>query len=323
MKYTSNIFLMTTALKITAPLLLTILLLTQTIPKTQAYPVSIEEISEKIAPSAGVYIPVAWGNLLNDLRLIGAVDPLLLNETLSKSQVESLTAEEYSLFYENSTRRIQLNSESKTFLLYVFWAFGLSNNNTILDGHAHMLGNQTSPVGITKYGSVNILKLTPEQQTLVEDVALNSYRPCCNAATIIPDCSHGFAALGFIELLASKEFSREEIFRNLLLFNTYMFTKQYIDIALYVEEQDQSWAQVNATQILGYSHSSLEAYLTMKKYLAENNLYDPFSDSYLIDPLSRYKQPTLILLTTVFITLVLTLGWLILRRSDSDEDVKQ
>ncbi|MFQ6134603.1 MAG: hypothetical protein ACE5KU_02160 [Nitrososphaerales archaeon] len=294
--------------------------LTQVTPTVQVFYGDIDELREEVAPSTGAYIPTEWGDLPKKLRMLRVIDLTLLNESLSEIRGYGLTAEEQSLFYGNSTSFIHLDSEGKTFLMYVFWALGLANNNTILDRHAHMFENYTSPIGQAKYGSVDILRLTPEQQALVEDVTLNSYRPCCNAPTIVPDCSHGFAALGLVEFLAYRGMVKEDVFRNLLLFNAYWFTDQYVDIALFIEEQGQSWKQVNSTQILGYSYSSLEAYQTIKKYLVESNLYDPFSEKYLLDPLSRYRQPVLILLTAIFVTSTLILAWLLWRRWTPNEE---
>ncbi len=306
-------------LKIVA-LLLAGLFFSQVTPPVQAFYGDIDELREEVAPSAGVSIPVEWGDLPKKLRMLGVINLTLLNESLSEIRGYDLTADERSLFYGNSTGFIHLDSEGKIFLMYVFWALGLANNNTILNQHAHMFQNYTSPVGQAKYGSIEILRLTAEQQALVEDVALNSYRPCCNVPTAGTDCSHGFAALGLVEFLAFKGMAREDIFRNLLLFNSYWFTDQYVDIALFLEEQGQSWKQVNSTQILGYSYSSLEAFQTIKKYLVESNLYDPLSEKYLLDPLSRYWQPILILLTTIFAISTVMLAWFLWRRWTPDEE---
>jgi hypothetical protein len=114
--------------------------------------------------------------------------------------------------------------------------------------------------------------------------------------------------------------TREDIYRNLLLFNSYWFTDQYVDIALFLEEQGQSWNRVNSTQILGFSYSSLEAFQTIKKYLVESNLYDPLSEKYLLDPLSRYWKPILILLTIIFATSTIMLAWFIWRRWVPNEE---
>jgi hypothetical protein len=49
---------------------------------------------------------------------------------------------------------------------------------------------------------MDLIPLTAEQQALVEEVAAEIYRPCCNNSTLFPDCNHGMAMLGFLELLA-------------------------------------------------------------------------------------------------------------------------
>ena len=41
---------------------------------------------------------------------------------------------------------------------------------------------------------------------IVEEIAGNIYRPCCGNSTAFPDCNHGMAMLGLIELMVSQKF---------------------------------------------------------------------------------------------------------------------
>lgn len=54
------------------------------------------------------------------------------------------------------------------------------------------------------YASLDLIQLTAEQQKMVEEVAAAVYRPCCNNSTLFPDCNHGMALLGLLELMASQ-----------------------------------------------------------------------------------------------------------------------
>jgi hypothetical protein len=285
----------------------------QGILPVQAYHKNIDDLMEDVTPSNGISLDVKWGDLLSKLRDSGAINLQILNNSMYEFRGYGLTMEEYTPF-NNSSESININSDNKIFLLNIFGALGLTNNNTILDGHLHMLENRSSPVGDAKYNSATILEFNSEQQALVEDIALHSYRPCCNASALVPDCSHAYATLGLIEFLVFKQISRDDIFGILFTFNSYWFADQYLDVALFVEEQGQSWNQVNSTQIMGYSYSSLEAYETIKKYLVENGYYDPISENYVQDPYLKYSQMIILILLAIFITSSSALTWLLLKR---------
>ena len=57
------------------------------------------------------------------------------------------------------------------------------------------------------YASTKIMSLTDEQQARLLEVASQVYRPCCNNPTHFPDCNHGMAMLGLLELMASQDAS--------------------------------------------------------------------------------------------------------------------
>ena len=54
------------------------------------------------------------------------------------------------------------------------------------------------------YSMHRFIVLTPEQQALVEKVSKGIYRPCCGNSVYFPDCNHGMAMLGLLELMASQ-----------------------------------------------------------------------------------------------------------------------
>lgn len=275
------------------------LLFSQSIVGVYAFDRNIDEIQEDLIPSTGVSFPIIWEGFLEKLVEEGVIEVTILDEKLSIVRGFGLTEIELSLF-QYSLKTIHIDNKSQSFLLLVFGALGFSNNNTVLDAHNHMMENQTSPVGYAKYNSAKILNFTFGQQDLVEDIALNSYVPCCNNPVLVPNSNYGYANLGLIEFLVYNGISREEIFKTLLVFNSYWFPDQYLDVAVFVENQGQSWRQINFTEIMGYSYSSLEGYLTIKEFLVESNIYDPVSEEYIQTPFLQDNQLILILFITIF-----------------------
>lgn len=297
------------------------IVLGETIPAVWAESNEIAALRSEVAPPEGVSIPVEWGSLLDELKASDVVDTVLLNKGLVEARGHGLTTAEEARFNGESHELIRIDNESKTYLMYVFWAVAFVNANPLLNESAHMYGNKTSPVGAAKYGSLALFNFTPAQQALIEDVALNSYRPCCNAPTLTPDCSHGFAALGLLEFLVSKGVGRDDLFKTLLQFNSYSFTNEYVDVALMLQEQGgQSWSSANATQLIGYSYSSIEAHQAIRKYLVERGIYDPQTGTYSQDLLTKYREPILILAATIVTAAAVALvGVIWIRRSPDEE----
>ena len=59
------------------------------------------------------------------------------------------------------------------------------------------------------FASLPLIKLTAEQQERLQKVAEATYRPCCGNSTAFPDCNHGMAMLGMLELMAANDASEE------------------------------------------------------------------------------------------------------------------
>ena len=110
------------------------------------------------------------------------------------------------------------------------------------------------------YGKYKLISLTTEQQQLVDKVSEGIYRPCCNNSTHFPDCNHGMAMLGLLELLASQGASEEEVYRVALAVNSYWFPDTYITIAAYKQDQGVEWKDVDAKEVLGVDYSSASGF---------------------------------------------------------------
>jgi len=168
--------------------------------------------------------------------------PTLLSlkwENLGMKMVEAgvIDAEKFPNFYNE--KELTINSDNAHTVLNTLWALGLSNKNSILENGPMMdkqygsAGNFASTGGWTlskgnamdHYSMHSFITLTPEQQALVEQVAKNIYRPCCNNSTYFPDCNHGMAMLGLLELLASQGKKEAEMYKIAEEVNGYWFPK--------------------------------------------------------------------------------------------------
>lgn len=89
-----------------------------------------------------------------------------------------------------------------------------------------------SSPGAELYASRPIVELTRDQQALVEEIASQIYRPCCNNPTSFPDCNHGMAMLGMLELMASQGASEADMWEAAKYVNAYWFTPQMTEVAM-------------------------------------------------------------------------------------------
>lgn len=110
------------------------------------------------------------------------------------------------------------------------------------------------------YSRHALVRLTPEQQALVQRVAGNIYRPCCDNPTSFPDCNHGMAMLGLLELMAANGTGEAEMYRVALRVNAYWFPDTYLTIAKYLAQQGKRWQDADPRELLGRDYSSASGY---------------------------------------------------------------
>ena len=96
------------------------------------------------------------------------------------------------------------------------------------------------------YSSTPLISLSFQQAELVKKIAQNVYRPCCNNPTSFPDCNHGMAALGYIELAVSQGLSEREIYKDVLALNSFWFPQTYLEQAIYFQKQAKAWGSIDA-----------------------------------------------------------------------------
>jgi len=229
---------------------------------------------ETIMPSGGIVLPIQWNDLGKQMIQAGVIDKEKFEKLYDNRG--GLSDNDKKLLYGSDNREIIMNTKNSGILLNLLWAFGLSNKNKILEngpmtdekygGDASKFastGGWSIAVGepMNYYSNHIFVKLTEEQQTLVERVSKNIYRPCCGNSTYFPDCNHGMAMLGLLELLASNNISEKEMYEIALGVNSYWFPDTYITLAQYFNDKGTEWKDVNPKEILSASYSSAQGYM--------------------------------------------------------------
>jgi len=238
----------------------------------------IAEITRQVTPSEGYTTSIKWGDIGKKLIESGAIDKAEYEEIFNSN---TNGQQEMDIFNGNSNKKISINENNSRFIVNTLWALGLVNKSKVLSKgvmntgqYADKTGNFASTGGWTLgakdsmqlYSSQEIIPLTDKQQDLVKKIAENIYRPCCGNHTAFPDCNHGMAALGYIELAVAKGLSEEQIYKDLLAFNSFWFTQNYIEMAVYFQkEKNITWDKVDAKLALSQEYSSAQGAKKIKQ----------------------------------------------------------
>lgn len=234
--------------------------------------IDITSTIEEVTPKEGFVTKVKWGNIVSKMVRDGALNPQKLEGILRRRYGQEMKPEWRAILAGKDTN-LQINNDNAVFMMYVLWTFAKNNKNQILvdSPFVKYFKNYDIGVGHAGYGDLSILSLTPAQQKIAKEVAENANRPCCNNSTAAPDCSHGYSALGLVELMASQGFSRAEIFNTFVKFNSYWFPETYIKDALYFKiAKGENWSSVDKEVIAGKKYSSLSGSYRVKNYLKQN-----------------------------------------------------
>ena len=249
-------------------------LITGTIIFTSRFPVAngalsakaIASLEKAVLPEDGIVLPVSWGDMGNRLVESGVID----QEKFGDMSVQ-----------ENNGKLV-ITKENEHTILNLLWAFGLGNKNDVLEKGPMMdpkykgAGNFASTGGWTlakgdamnHYSMHPFITLTPDQQKLVEEVSKNIYRPCCGNSTYFPDCNHGMAMLGLLELMASQGVSEADMYKAALAVNSYWFPDTYVTIAQYLKSKGTDWKGADPKGILAANFSSGAGFAKIKEQIA-------------------------------------------------------
>ena len=249
---------------------------------------------EQINPAQGYTLPVVYGDIGPQLLAAGAID-LGKFVGVYKQSGKPLSEEQLGILTRGSDAPITINTGNANFLLNFFWAFGLTNQNPILSegplmarGGKERIGEFASTGGWTigvktateLYASLAIVPLNPAQQARLTEVAREVYRPCCDNPTHMPDCNHGMAMLGLLELMASQNATVEEMFTAAKYINAYWFPQQTLEIATMIQvTQKSNFDQADARQVVGARFSSGSGYQAVHQWLAEKDLLEQIPGS--------------------------------------------
>ncbi len=245
--------------------------------QTNRSPVPAEAVAanvpeEKVLPAGGVILPIRWGDLGSKMVAAGVIDLAKLDALYADRG--GVPAEMRQLLTNEDNGPLKITPENSGLLLNLLWALGLGNKNEILEtgpmsdskyggaGNFASTGGWTLATGeaMDHYSQHAFMVLTPAQQQMVERVSKNIYRPCCGNSTHFPDCNHGMAMLGLLELMVSQGVSEEEMYKVALAVNSYWFPDTYLTLATYMKDQGVEWPDVKPEEILGANYSSGAGY---------------------------------------------------------------
>lgn len=240
---------------------------TTSIDNTQSHEQIVNNLNSQVFPEEGFNTHIKWGNIGPELIKSGAIDPEKFKDVYRQNG--GLDADELAILEAGSDSNIKITKENSHFTLNMLWAFGLAQKNSILtEGDMIKYGDYkkfastggwtiaTKPIN-EFYSKFNWLDLTLDQEIIVNNIAGNIYRPCCNNHTAFPDCNHGMAALGLIEIMVANGNSDTEIYEALKYFNSFWFASSYIETAIYFKEiKGIEWDKTDAKEILSKEYSS-------------------------------------------------------------------
>lgn len=239
-----------------------------TLDASQAGSVLYDEVVAKVLPEQGFQSKIYLGESVVRLVERGVIDKDKL-VSLYKDRGE-LPRELNEVLEKSSFAPIRLTRNNANIYVNLLWPLGLSN---------FMSTNKQSPVvgkslfnfastggwnlgkeenGGAYFNKFRIVPLTPNQETLVTNIAKNTYRPCCNNSTFFQDCNHGSALLGLLQLGASQGLPEDELYKEALAFNSFWFPHNYIQTALYFKVvKNTDWENVDPKEIMGKDFSAI------------------------------------------------------------------
>ncbi len=252
------------------------------LPPAAAAPALLDQIN----PPQGVALPVTFGSLGPNLLAAGAIDLERFVQSYRQGG-RPLTDAQTAILTSGSRDPVLFNRENSHFLLNFFWAVGLVNDNPLLTQGAllaqgrEQAGRFASTGGWTLgakpavelLASARLLTLTAEQQARLEEAAAAVYRPCCNNPTSFPDCNHGMAMLGLLELMASQNATLDEMFEAARYANAFWFPQQMLEVAIMIHiMQNVDFAQAGARLVVSREYFSAAGYQAVHRWLEANNL---------------------------------------------------
>lgn len=230
----------------------------------------VAALYEQVNPPEGFALSVSYGDLGPRLVEAGVINYDAF-AAIYENSGNPLNPEQIEIIKNGSNKEVVITADNAHFLLNFFWAVGLANRNSILTEGPMVENSQgqverfastggwtlaTKPI-TELYASMDLIPLTAEQQKLVEEVATHVYRPCCGNHTLFPDCNHGMALLGILELMASQGASADEMFEAAKYVNAFWFPQQTLEAAIYLQlNEDLDFKNADAKLVVSEKFSS-------------------------------------------------------------------
>ncbi|MFN3979463.1 MAG: hypothetical protein ACK4SA_03630 [Caldilinea sp.] len=238
-------------------------------------------------------LPVVLGDIGPRLIESGAIDRTRFIETFAAAD-KPLTDAQLAILDQNHSETVVIDQANSHFLLNLFWAFGLVNQNPILtegamvaksDGRTESFASTGGWTLATKpvtelYASIPLVLLSADQQDRVNEVAGAVYRPCCNNSTAFPDCNHGMAMLGLLELMAAQGATVDDMRKAAKFVNAFWFPQQMAEIATLLKVTGGiDYANAEARLVVSANYSSSSGFEAIHRWLADNgHLSQPASE---------------------------------------------
>jgi len=229
-------------------------------------------------------LPVAYGMIGPQLIQAGAFAYDVFAQVYAEAG-RPLSEAQQTILRVGSEEPIVFDHANAYFLLNLLWALGLTNNNRILREGALIAnsGGQVDRFASTGgwslaakafsqlYSSAALVVLSEAQQARVEEAAAAIYRPCCNNPTSFPDCNHGMAMLGLLQLLAAQGVDTDTLFETAKLVNHFWYPSQSQELALYYQAQrGQDFAAIPAREAVSAERFSSDGFDQVHNWLAVN-----------------------------------------------------
>lgn len=233
-------------------------------------------------------LPVAYGRLGPQLIDAGAFTYDGFTQVYAAAG-QPLTEQQQAILLEGSDEAMVIDPANAYFLLNLLWALGLTNNNRLLregmmieasggqvERFASVGGWSLTAKPINQlYSSAALVTLNDAQQADVAEAAAVIYRPCCNNPTSFPDCNHGMAMLGLLQLMAARNVDVAGMLDAAKQVNSFWYPAQSKDLALFYQAQTgQNFAAIPAQEAVGPANFSSAGYKEVRAWLAANNRLD-------------------------------------------------
>lgn len=245
------------------------------------------KIMAQVNPANGYPVAAHFNDMGPKMAAAGVFD-FTDFELLYRQANQPLNQQQLAVLKQgNDDSPIVFNQQNAYFLLNYFWAVGLSNKNAILDsgpiqeyskGKIESIAS-TGGWSLAKkklseiYSKLPLIPLTIGQQKNLEEAAKAVYRPCCDNPTHFPDCNHGMAMLGLMELMSSQNATVEQMLEAAKHANAYWYPNQTVEQAIFFKATTgQNYSDIDARVLLGSKYSSGSGFQAIHQYLTQNNL---------------------------------------------------